>query len=243
MKQSSVADTKRKPSMLSLQSLKHKSLQQMTKHRETNLSRTLYLMLSKKCKWSVSFSEQDDSSSKEESKKRKIAEDEEILSTSSYLASFFSLDSEYTSASQYRDIPSMKLMKAWKSILDQVDWFEVMQNAEERERLDIFRSVFKNIVQFHIEKLLKQEECRKDINIEFSKRDDENIDIESENDSSENDDANDFRHFKNNIFLKSEESEYESENYTDDESDDEKDSDDKNQENDDCEMIDDWESI
>ena len=64
--------------------------------------------------------------------------------------------------------------------------------------------------------------------IELNKRNDENIDIESENDSSEKNDENDFRYFKNNIFLKSDESECENEDYTNDEIDDEKNSDDEN---------------
>ncbi len=243
MEQPSVAGTKRKPSMLSLQPPKHKPPQQMTKHREADLPRTPYPMPSKGCKRSVSFSEQDDSPPEGEPKKRKTAGDGGILSTPPYLASFPSLDSGYTPASQYRGIPPVELMKAWESILDQVDWSEVVQDAGGRERPDIFRSVFKNIVQSHIEELLKQEECRKDINIEFSKRDDEDTDTESGNDSSEDGGADGFRHFEDNTFLESEGSGYGSEDYTDDESDDEEDSDDKDQEDDDCEVIDDWESV
>jgi hypothetical protein len=53
---------------------------------------------------------------------------------------------------------------------------------------DTYWDVFKTIVHFCIEKLLKQEEYRKDINIELDKWYDENINIESENDSSENSD-------------------------------------------------------
>ena len=114
-----------------------------------------------------------------------------------------------------------------------------MQNAKKREKFNIYRDVFQTIVQAHVEKQLKQEECRKDMIFEHSKRDDENIDIESGNDSSENGVENGFQHFENNIFVKSDESESESENYADDENDDEKDSDDKNQNDDDYEMIND----
>lgn len=63
--------------------------------------------------------------------------------------------------------------------------------------------------------------------IEFDNRNDKNIDIENENNSNENDDEDDFRHLKNNTFLKSDESECESENYTNDEIDDEKNNDDE----------------
>jgi len=126
MKQSSVADSKRRPSMLSLQSPKLKSSQQMTKSRETNLSRTLYPISSKRGKRSILFSEQDDSSQKEEAKKRKIVEERGTLSTSPYLASFLlSLESRCP-PSRHRVISSIKLKKAWESILDQVDWSEVM---------------------------------------------------------------------------------------------------------------------
>lgn len=59
-----------------------------------------------------------------------------------------------------------------------------------------------------------------------SKRNDENINIKSENDSSKKDVKNDFQHFKNNIFIKSNESEFKSENYADNENDDKKDNDD-----------------
>ncbi len=243
MNQSSVAGTKRKPSMLSLQPPKLKSSQQITKHREANLSRTLYPMPSKGWKRSVSFSEEENSSQKGEAKKRKTAEYKALLSTPSHLASFSSLDSEYPSASQRHGIPSMKLMKAWESILDQVDWSEVMQDAEGREKLNIYRDVFQTIVQAHVEEQLKQEECREDMIFEHSKRDDEDTDTESGNDSSENGAEDGFQHFEDNTFVKSDESEFGSEDYADDENDDEEDSDDENQNDDDYEVIDDEVSI
>ena len=102
-----------------------------------------------------------------------------------------------------------------------------MQKAEEREKFNIHRNVFKMIVYFHIEKHLKQEEYRKNMKIELNKLDNKNIDIENENDSSKNDDENNFRHSKNNTFLKSDESEYKNKDYTDDETDDKKNSDDE----------------
>jgi len=73
MEQSSVAGSKRRPSMLSLQPPKLKPPQQMTKHRKADLPRTPYPMPSKGCKRSVSVSEQDDSPQEGEAKKRKIA--------------------------------------------------------------------------------------------------------------------------------------------------------------------------
>jgi len=229
--------------MLSLQPPKLKSPQQITKHREANLSRTLYPMPSKGWKRSVSFSEEENSSQEEEAKKRKTAGYKALLSTPSHLASFSSLDSEYSSVSQRHGIPSMKLMKAWEFILDQVDWSEVMQDAEEREKLNIYRDVFQTIVQVHVEEQLKQEECREDMIFEHSKRDDENIDTESGNDSSENGAGDGFQHFEDNTFVKSDESEFGSEDYADDENDDEEDSDDENQNDDDYEVIDDEVSI
>ncbi len=79
--------------------------------------------------------------------------------------------------------------------------------------------------------------------IKLDKWDNENTNTESENDSSENSDRNGFQHLKNNTFLKSNKSEYESEDYTDNKTNDEKDSDNKNQVNDDSEVIDDWVSV
>ncbi len=171
--------------MLSLQPPKLKPLQQLTKHREAGLPRTPYPLPSKGGKRSVSFSEQDDSPREGEAKKRKIAGEGGILSTPPYLANFPSLESWYPPASQYRVIPPVELMKAWESILDQIDWSKVMQEAGGREKPDTYRNVFKTIVHSHIEELLKQEEYGKDMKIELGKRDDEDTDTESGNDSSE----------------------------------------------------------
>jgi len=103
-----------------------------------------------------------------------------------------------------------------------------MQKAKKKEKFNAYRNVFKTIVHSHIERLLKQEKYKKDMKIELDKRDNKNINIESRNDSNENDDKNDFRHLKNNTFLKSDESNYESEDYTNDETNDEEDSDNEN---------------
>ena len=150
-------------------------------------------------------------------KNRKIGTDRE-LSTPPYLASLSSVDSGSPLITQYSDIPPVELMKAWESILDQVDWSEMVENGGGRERPDINLS--------------------KDRNIEFGKGDDGDIDAESGNDNKE-DSGDGFRHFEDNTFLESEESVYGSEEYTDDGTGDEEDSD----EDDDCEVIDDWLSV
>ncbi len=67
-----------------------------------------------------------------------------------------------------------------------------MQKAGGREKPDTYRNVFKTIVHSHIEELLKQEEYGKDMKIELGKRDDEDIDTESGNDSSEDGGGDDF---------------------------------------------------
>jgi len=229
--------------MLSLQPPKLKPLQQLTKHREAGLPRTPYPLPSKGGKRSVSFSEQDDSPREGEAKKRKIAGEGGILSTPPYLASFPSLESRYPPASQYRVIPPVRLMKAWESILDQIDWSKVVQEAGGREKPDTYRNVFKTIVHSHIEELLKQEDYGNDMKIELGKRDDRDTDTESGNDSSEDGDGDGFRHLEDNTFLESDESGYGSEDYTDDETDDEEDSDDEDQVDDDTEVIDDWVSV
>ena len=118
-----------------------------------------------------------------------------------------------------------------------------MQDAGGRGKLNIYRDVFQTIVQAHVEEQLKQEECREDMIFEHSKRDDEDTDIESGNDSSEDGAGDGFQHFEDNTFVKSDESESGSENYADDENDDEKDSDDEDQDDDDYEMIDDEVSV
>ena len=72
MKQSDVADTKRKFNMLFQQSSMFKSLLQIIQECAKNLSRTFYFMPSKSCKRFVSFNEQDDSPQKKKVKKFKI---------------------------------------------------------------------------------------------------------------------------------------------------------------------------
>ena len=242
MEQSSVRGSKRWPSMLSLQPPKLKPPQQITKHREADLPRTPYPLPSKGGRRSVSFSEQDDSSQEGEAKKRKIAGEGGTLSTPPCLASFPSSLESGCPPSRYRVIPPVELKKAWESILDQVDWSEVVQEAEGRENPDIYRDVFRKIVESHIAKLLKQGEYGKDMEIELGKQD-EDTDTESGNDSSEEGGGDGFRYFENNTFLESDESGCGSEDYTDGETDDEEDSDDEDQDDDDCEVNDDWVSV
>jgi len=126
----------------------------------------------------------------------------------------------------------------------------VVQEAEGRENANIYRDVFKRIVESHIEELLKREEFRKDIKIELGKRDeDTDTDTESRNDSSEDGSGDGFRYFENNTFLESDESGCGSKDYTDGEtdneedSDDEGDSDDEDQVDDKSEVINDWVSV
>ncbi len=225
--------------MLSLQPPKLKPPQQMTKFGEADLPRTPYPMPSKGGKRSISFSEQDDSPQEGEAKKCKIAGEGGTLSTPPYLASFPSSLESGCPPSRHRVISPVELKKAWGSILDQVDWSEVVQEAEGRENADIYRDVFRKIVESHITRLLKQEEYGKDMEIEFGKQD-EDTDTESGNDSSEEGGGDGFRHFEDDTFLESDESGCGSEDYTDDETDDEKDSDDEDQEDDDC---DGWVSV
>ena len=239
MEQSSVAGTKRKPSMLFQQSPVLKPPPQMTQHRTGDLPRTPYPMPSKGCKRSVSFSEQDDFPQEGEAKKLKITREGGILTTPPDLASFPSLDSGCSPASRCRVIPPVELMKAWESILDQVDWSEVVQEVGGREKPDTYRDVFKTTVHSHIVGLLKQEEYGKDVKIEHGKRDDEETDTESENDSSEDGGGDGLRHLDDNTFLESDESGYGSEDYIDDETDDEENSDDEDQVDDDYEVIED----
>ena len=60
----------------------------------------------------------------------------------------------------------------------------------------------------HFEELLKQEEYRKDINIELGERDDKDTGTESGNNSSEDGGGDGFRHLEDNTFLESDESGY-----------------------------------
>ena len=234
--------------MLSLQPTKLKPPQQMTKHSKADLPRTPYPIPSKGGKRSISFREQDDSPQEGEAKKRKIAGEGGTLSTPPYLASFPSSPESGCPPSRYRVISPVELKKAWGSILDQVDWSEVVQEAEGRENANIFRDVFKTIVHSHIEELLKQKEYGKTMKIKLGKLNHEDTDTESGNDCSEGG-GDDFRHLEDNTFLESDESGFGSEDYTDGETDNEEDSDDEDhsdnedQEDDDCEVINDCVSV
>ena len=84
-------------------------------------------------------------------------------------------------------------MKAWESILDQVDWSQVVKDAGGRENPDVYRDGFKMMMESHIGGLLKQAERGKDINIEFGKRDDKDTHTQSGGDA--------FRHFEDNTFF------------------------------------------
>ncbi len=169
----------------------------MTKHREADLPRTPYSMPSKDLKRSVSFGEEEDSPQEGEANKRKV------MATG-------------------HSISPAELMKAWESILDQIDWSEVVQDVGGRGKPNIYRDVFQTIVQAHIE--------------EDNKEGDEDTDTESGNDSE--DGAADGSQRIEDTFVESDESESGSEDYTDDEDDDEEDSDDEYQNDDDYEVID-----
>jgi len=112
----------------------------------------------------------------------------------------------------------------------------VVQEAEGRENPDIYRDIFRKIVESHIAKLLKQEEYGKDMKIGFGKQD-KDTDTKSRNDSNKEDSRDGFQHFEDDTFLESDESGCGSEDYTDDETDNKEDSDDKDQEDDDYKVI------
>jgi len=97
-------------------------------------------------------------------------------------------------------------MKAWDSILDQINWSKVVQEAGGRGKPDTYRYVFKTIVHSHIEELMKQEHDGKDMRIELSERDDEVADTDTGNYSSEDGNGDGFRHLMDNTFLESNES-------------------------------------
>lgn len=124
-----VAGTKRKPNILFQQPPMLKPPPQMTLDRAGDLPRTPYPMLSKGCKRSVSFNEEDDSPQEGEAKKLKNTGEKGILSMPPDLASFSALESRYPPGNQHRVIPPVELMKAWELILDQVNWTKMVQDA------------------------------------------------------------------------------------------------------------------
>ena len=92
-------------------------------------------------------------------KKRKIIEDEGTINTQPYLLSFPSLNSGYSPASLCCNVTSAELIKASESILNQVNWSEVVLDAVGKEKSAIYRNTFEKILRTQITELLKQEEC------------------------------------------------------------------------------------
>lgn len=64
----------------------------------------------------------------------------------------------------------MELTKAWESMLKQVDWSDIVEDAGGRENPNTYRDLFRTIMPLYIEELLEQGEYRKDIKIEFGEQ-------------------------------------------------------------------------
>ena len=206
----------------------------MTKDERMDLPRTPYPMLNKTCERAGSFSREDDSLQEAERKKRKITGDRKNLNTPPYLASFPSLESRNPSTSRHPVVLPVELMRAWESILDQIDWSEVVRETGWRRKPNTYRDVFKTIVHSHVEEL-KRKEQKRNMSIE---RGDEGTDTDSESDSTVDTGGDGFRDFEDETPLESDESGYGSEDYTDNGTEDDEDSDDKDQEDDESDVID-----
>lgn len=174
-----LSNAKRRPSIVPLQPPELKP-QQVPKHREADLPRTPYPMPRTSSKRSVSFSEQDGSEQQGNAKKSRTPRDRTVLSTPPHLANPPSLDLGYPSISLFGDISLVEMIKVWKSLLHQVDWSEIVRDVGGRKKPDVYRDVFKMIMESHIEELLNQGEHREDVKIEFGKRDNEDSDTEGE---------------------------------------------------------------
>ena len=237
MNQLRIAGIKRKPDELLFPSAKLESFKQTNRHFEADRPCTPYPMLMKTRERSMSFNKQDDTLEEVAVKKRRIVGEEGIATTSPHLISFPSLDSSHAPVGLCYGISSTELKRASESILNQVNWSKVVLDAIGKEKPTIFRQAFKEILQAHIEKLLKQEDKQKSENVE-------DPDIESGDDSSEDKIGNESEHSDNETFLQSDmETEYGSEDYHEDEDEDEEDDDDYQEDEEDYEVIADGTSV
>ena len=223
-------DIKRKHPILDLQS--------PSQYHSIYLPRTPYPMPNKR---SLPSRGQEDSSKDREAKKSKIAGNGDTLSIPAHLANFPSHDSGYPLYNQYGQFLAVELMKVWESILNQIDWPKVKQDSGVRESSDTYRYFFETIVHPYVEQLLKQEEYKREMTVEFGDRDYEDTSAESESNSSEGGVEDGSQHFEDNISLDSNDSGIGSGDYIDDGTEDETE-DDENSEGED-QMDDDFEEI
>ena len=67
-----------------------------------------------------------------------------------------STDAEYSNTNVHYNISSAELITASKSIIDQVNWSEVVLDVVGREKPVIYRNAFEKILRLHIKELLNQ---------------------------------------------------------------------------------------
>lgn len=157
MKQPKISSTRRKPNNLLFQSPKLEFPKRTDKGLEADRPPTPYPISMERWKSSVSFDGQSDVLKEIMVKKRKIIGDKGIVTISPYLISFPSLGSGHSSVPLSCDVSPMELMRASESILNQVDWSEVVLDVIGKESPAIFKDAFKKILQVWIDELLKQE--------------------------------------------------------------------------------------
>lgn len=143
--------------------LQPSNLNSTYKHHEGNRPGTPYPRPTTGWKRSASFIGRDDAPKKEEIKKCKT--------TNHSLGSFPSLNSKHPPS----NISPTELMRALRSILNQVDWSEVALDVVGNEKPTIYRNAFKKLIQAHIEEVVKQGGYREDGSIKQGEKEEEYI--------------------------------------------------------------------
>ncbi len=133
---------KRKPSDLRLELPEPMTPPRTKKYPRTDLPRTPYPMSRNDWECSMPLNRLDDAQEEGEIRKRKIIRKVEVVSMSSPLESCPSLGTGNPPINLRLDISPTELMRALESMLNQVDWSEVVLDVAGKERSTTYRNAF-----------------------------------------------------------------------------------------------------
>jgi len=156
--QLSAAGMKRKPSDLILELPEPGTPPRTKKYPRTDLPRTPYPVSRNDWECSMPLNGLDDAQEEGEIRKRKIVRKAEVASMSSPQESCPSLGTGNTPTSLRLDISPTELMRALKSMLNQVNWSEVVLDIAGKERSTAYRNAFEKVVKAQVEEMLVEYE-------------------------------------------------------------------------------------
>ena len=142
---------RKRPIALLLRSPNLKPINQAREYDKADRPRTPYPVIGKR-------REQEGNAIFEETvaKKRKAIGDKGIVTASPRLVSFPGFGSSHASLGLHQVSPA-DLMRAFESILNQIDWSQLVVDVVGKERSAIFRNAFEQVLLTQVEELLKQD--------------------------------------------------------------------------------------